>query len=308
MGTGVAQSVLVEGCGGERKRIGCKAIVNTLPVRIFTSILRQQDKDACNMGVANVKCLDVLSSASFHLYRGWIVEVEKPKPDFHLVLDWGADTVENNAAGRIVGMGNSMKTTGVVGCLQIGQVTSSESLQPDHRDEFYLDKVREACERAGLGAVTHVRGKAVWSMAPYLGKDRAREMETLQGDSHIFHCSDYMFPSSMSHSMCYAARLAKRIATMHGYCEERRTNSLHSQLHGLLYSLYASSLFEASIERDRRCLDHPSRGLGKLTSYKTKSSKGQCALLHSTDSNMDIRRKRSIWNSFVCGLFPSALC
>merc|ERR1712032_1371578 len=137
-------------------------------------------------------------------------------------------------------MGNSMKKAGVVGCLQIGQVTSCGSTEPDLPNEFYLEKVRDACRRAGLGAVTRVRGKGVCTR----GRESARAMETLQGDSRIFHCSDYMFPSSMSHSMCYAARLAKGIAMKQGYYEEPRPLSVLSRAHGLLHGLHAWSSFE----------------------------------------------------------------
>jgi len=258
---GDVRSVLVEGSGGEQKRIKCKAVVNTFPVRTFTSMFQRQDKseneEACDLKGAEPQCVKILSKASFHLYRGWLLEVERPRPDLYLVLDWVEDRVDNNATGRVVGLGNSMKTAGVVGCLQIGQVTSMETLQPDHPDEFYMEKVREVCQRAGLGNVTRVRGKAVWSMAPYLGKENACAVEKLQGHSNIFHCSDYLFLSSLSHSMCYAARLAKRVAITQGYYKEPCANSLCSGCGVFLRDLREWSSFEASLARDRESFKHP---------------------------------------------------
>jgi len=168
-------------------------------------------------------------------------------------------------------MGNSMKTPGAVGCLQIGQTISVGTDEPDHPDEFYLEKVREACQRAGLGAVTRVRGKGVWPMAPYIGRENACALESLQGESNIFHCSDYMFPSSMSHSMCYAARLAKHIATTKGYYQEPR-QPFCTRLCSLLHGMLEWSSFEASIARDRKCYALPLKDLDRTDEAKPTSS------------------------------------
>lgn len=151
-------------------------------------------------------------------------------------------------------------------------------IESDQPDEFYLDQVREACLRAGLGAVTRVRGKAVWSMAPYLGRDNAREMESLQGDSCIFHCSDYMFPSSMSHAMCYAARLAKRTATTLGFYEEPPALWLGSRSRNLVQGLWEWAAFEASVRKDRKCLkmylhDEDSMDASETTSEEQQACK-----------------------------------
>lgn len=151
-----------------------------------------------------------------------------------------------------------MKTNGVVGCLQIGQVTRVGSCQADHPDEFYLEKLKEVCLKAGLGAIERVRGRAVWSMAPYLGKDNACRLESLQGKSNIFHCSDYMYPSSMSHAMGYAARLAKAVAKMHG-CEIPLPRLLGSRRFCSASNNFREfAVLKADLARGRRCSAAPS--------------------------------------------------
>merc|ERR1712176_1477706 len=168
-----------------------------------------------------------------------------------LVLGWGPDTDANTATGRVVGIGNSMISGGVVGCLQIGQVTTVGGTQADHPDAFYLKRVEEACRNAGLGAITRVRGKAVWSMAPHLGKARAGIMESLQGQASMYHCSDYMYPSSMTTAMCYAARLAKRVAMDQGHCTSV-TKPIFSQIRDVAKAYREWSAFKGDLARARK--------------------------------------------------------
>merc|ERR1712061_282027 len=85
------QSVVVTDKAGAQRSIKCRAVVNTMPVRNFIAAL--QRGGSSNIEDASPRptvpeCVSVLEQASLHLYRGWIVEVEKPKSDLNLVLDW----------------------------------------------------------------------------------------------------------------------------------------------------------------------------------------------------------------------------
>jgi hypothetical protein len=96
--------------------------------------------------------------------------------------------------------------------LQIGMNGPLEA--QDKPDSFYLAAIEKTCAECGMGEIIRVRGKVVWPMGSYFPDDSATnhvEMESLQGKNGLFLCGDYMFATSMSTSMAYAAGLAKKM-------------------------------------------------------------------------------------------------
>merc|ERR1712187_1101004 len=120
----------------------------------------------------------------------------------------------------------------------------------------------------------------------------ASRLEALQGKSNIFHCSDYMYPSSMAHAMAYAARLAKNVATVHG-CEIHQPRLLGSRRlsrNAKNFSEFAK--LKVDLTRDRRCLTASATKKEKVaddsSSSEVSSSEGEntfryflCSGLHA---------------------------